>query len=99
MTDRISVTYLIMTASAKMPSSCRGNYRRVAVVELDSPDAKPKMISDRALGIKRIVKTWEGCNVGTSPRCAYRKALAEAEELVAKMERHPPHAQCNLTGV
>jgi hypothetical protein len=44
--------YIIMTASAKMPSSCKGTYRRVAVVELEPGfTGVPKMISARARGV------------------------------------------------
>jgi len=79
--------YIVMTATASMPASCWGRYRRVAVVELEAGfDEMPKMISPRARGISRIVRIWESLNVGLTKRCAYRVALAEAEGLAAKLE-------------
>lgn len=80
------MAYIVMTASAKMPASVRGRYARVAVVELD-PDHEgmPAMISERARGVRRIVETWERCHVGRTARCAYQRALAEAETLAAEL--------------
>jgi hypothetical protein len=79
--------FIIMTASAKMPSSCKGTYRRIAVVETDLPDGeKPKMISDHAKGVVRIVETWERLNCGKTERSAYARALHEAEVMVASLE-------------
>ena len=78
--------FIVMTAAAQMPSSCWGRYRRVAVLETTLPQgASPKMISDRAKGVKRIVATWEKCNVGTTRHCAYRQALAEAESMADRL--------------
>ncbi len=82
--------FIVMTAAACMPAKCWGTYRRVAVVELDSslPDGeRPRMISARARGVARVVETWERRNVGTTDRCAYARALAEAEALAAELER------------
>ena len=78
MTDK----FIVMTASASMPASCWGTYRRVAVVELeDGFDSRPEMISERAKGVKEIVQTWEKCNVGKTWRCAYNRAVTEANNL------------------
>jgi hypothetical protein len=78
--------YIVMTASACMPASCWGVYGRVAVVELEPGfKSKPKMISDRAIGIKRVVETWEKCNVGKTERCAFARAEAEAHELADEL--------------
>lgn len=75
-------TYIVMTSNEKMPSSCCGRYRRVAVVELEKGrTTRPAMISERARGIVRIVQEWRRLNAGTTDRCAYEVALAEAEEL------------------
>ena len=71
--------YIVMTAAARMPASCKGRYARVAVVELEPGfTGSPKMISERARGVRRIVETWEKCHVGKTERCAYERALAEA---------------------
>ena len=83
--------FVLMTASANMPKSCWGIYRRVAVLEIDPSklrdgDTLPRMISERARGVVRVVKTWEACNVGKTSRCAYRQALADASELIADLE-------------
>lgn len=73
--------FIVMTAAACMPATCKGTYRRVAVVQVFDPEVKPKMISERARNVRRIVKTWERLNVGRTDACAYRKALAEAQEM------------------
>ena len=72
--------FVVMSSCAHMPNSCWGTYRRVALVEVVA-GAKPKMISDRARGVVRVVQTWERLSVGSTARCAYRRALAEAEQL------------------
>ena len=78
--------FVVMHRSAHMPSKCWGVYRRVAVVETDLPgDEEPKMISERAAGVVRIVETWEGLNVGTSERCAFQRALRDAERLAERL--------------
>lgn len=77
--------FIVKTASAKMPSSCKGNYRRVAVVELLPGANNVSMISDRAVGCARIVRTWERCNVGKTARSAFAVALAEANALCAQL--------------
>jgi hypothetical protein len=77
---------IVMTAAARMPSSCWGRYGRIAVVEVeDDFDGRPAMISDRARGVVRVVETWERRRVGKTDRCAFRRALAEAEALCASL--------------
>ena len=78
--------YIVQTASAHMPNSCRGQYRRVAVMEINQ-GAAPTMISERARGVIRIVRTWEKQHVGKTPRCAYRRALADAETLASSLNQ------------
>jgi hypothetical protein len=80
-------TYIVQTAAACMPSSCKfGRYRRVAVLEVADPSIhRVAMISARAIGVIRIVRRWERLSVGTTERCAYRRALAEARALVATL--------------
>ena len=77
--------YIVQTALAKMPNSCWGTYRRVAVLEVDAVCQSVSMISDHARGCRRVVRTWERCNVGTTDRCAYAQALAAAYELAAEL--------------
>lgn len=79
--------YLIMSAAARMPSSCWGTYRRIAVVELAPGfEGRPKMISTRARGIVRVVQSWERLNCGKTDRDAYGYAMREAVALVATLE-------------
>jgi hypothetical protein len=76
--------YVVVTAAAKMPSSVRAPYRRVAVVELNqhytSHNLRPAMISHRARGVVRVVRTWERLHARGS-NTAYARALKEAEAL------------------
>lgn len=78
--------YKIQSAAANMPSSCWGHYKRIGLLEVDSADADPAMISDRARGVVRVVRTWERLHVGTSERCAFERAWREAETLKAQLE-------------
>lgn len=76
--------YIVMTSSAKMPSTCRGRYRNVAVVQTDGTTV-PKMISRRAKGVVDILGFWEKLNVGKTEACAYRRALVEANAVVNRL--------------
>ena len=72
--------FIVKTATAKMPGSCRGRYGKVAVIELKPGFDGCRMISNRARGVARIVQLWdrqhaEGVNT------AFRRAEAEAEAL------------------
>lgn len=74
--------HIVMTASAKMPSSCKGRYGKVAVVQLTqeftAQGKRPKMISNRAKGVLRIVWQSGPQNIGRTERCGFQRALAEA---------------------
>jgi tRNA G37 N-methylase Trm5 len=75
--------YIVMTAAAKMPSSLRfGRYGKVAVVECN-PECEhhPKQIHPRHKSVKRIVEVWDRQNIGITDRCAFQRAIAEAEAL------------------
>lgn len=79
--------YMVMTASAQMPFTCWGKYKRVAVVELQEGfSGVPTMISNRANGVKAVIKTWERLNVGRTEKCAYQRALQKAHRLVKQLE-------------
>jgi hypothetical protein len=78
-------TYIIQTAATHMPNSCWGVYRRVAVLEVEPGIERVAMISDRARGVRSVVQTWEALNVGSTARCAYARALADARALVSRM--------------
>lgn len=78
--------YIVMTRSTKMPSKVKARYRKVAVVELmPGFENEPAMISERARGVKRIVKLWDHQNVGKNIRSAYAKAVAEAKAMAAQL--------------
>lgn len=82
--------WLVMTASAQMPASCKGRYRKIALIELTEAGAndyakgwRPVRIDPRILGIKKIEKLGP-YHVGQTDRGAYQKALAEATQLVER---------------
>jgi hypothetical protein len=77
--------FIVQTSASCMPSSCKGFYRNVAVLEVDDSLSQVSMISERARGCRRIVWYSGKNNVGTTERCAYRRALRKAEELAAKL--------------
>ena len=73
--------YIIMESSA----SVRGysGYRNVAVVELDDDFVGvPKMISEHANGVKRIIAMWTKVYKGKTERCEYARVTHEANELL-----------------
>lgn len=80
--------FVVKTAAACMPSSCWGNYGKVAVLEIDPslvPDGGPKMISTHARGVVAVVHVWDRLNVGTTDSCAFRRALTSAEKLCERL--------------
>ena len=74
--------YVVAESAACMPSSCWGRYRRVAVLEMADGAPAPKMISERARGVVRVVRTWEKRADGLTERCAAARARVEAAALV-----------------
>jgi hypothetical protein len=79
--------FIVMTSRAQATGSASKygyNYRNVAVVETDG-EGMPKMISDRAKHLVRVVRRWGPCSVGKTERSAYRIALADAEARAAKL--------------
>jgi len=77
--------WVVQTASASMPRTCWGRYGRVAVLELEPDwDGPVAMISARARGVRRVICTWERLNIGSTDRCAFARALAAADEMVAE---------------
>jgi hypothetical protein len=80
--------YIVMTSKAAMPGSCRGNYRRVAVLNVLSYDYnrgfRPAMISERARGVLRVIDLGHH-SVGKTERCAYQRALARAEAMATAL--------------
>lgn len=80
--------FVVHVSSARMPSNCWGKYRHVAVLEISTHVESVSMISERAKGCKKIVAYWGNLNVGTTERCAYRKALKKAHKLCDKLNRN-----------
>lgn len=81
----MNTSFIVMTATAQMPNSCWGHYRRLAVVEVIA-GCTPAMISRRARGVVRIIQTYERLNVGKTERSAYAEALVRARALCSKLE-------------
>jgi len=81
--------WIVMTASGQMPASCKGNYRKVALVKLTEEGEEaykvgwyPPRIDDRLDWIAKIEQLGSH-NVGKTPRGAYQRTLAYAEKEVA----------------
>ncbi|MGY0572818.1 hypothetical protein ACTGJ9_018485 [Bradyrhizobium sp. RDM12] len=77
--------WIVMTASGQMPARCKGRYRRVVVVEVEQVGFAPRMISERAKGVRRIVRDFGPCSVGKTEACAYRRALDAANALAERL--------------
>ena len=75
--------WIVMTSQAKMPGSCWGKYRNVALVQLNqeytAKQLKPKYISTRARGVLRVVHLGHHFD-GETDRCAFARALAAAKQ-------------------
>ena len=74
--------YVIIVSQAKMPSSCdgSGSYYRIGLLETDGTQ-QPKRIDERSRGCVRIVATWERLFRGKTDRCAFARAMKEAESM------------------
>jgi hypothetical protein len=69
------IVYTVASSQAKMPGTCWGKYRRVALLK-HAPGVVPALIRDtRAVSVE---KTWEKLHDGTTRRCAFSRALSEA---------------------
>jgi hypothetical protein len=84
--------WIVMTSSAAMPAGCWGRYRRVALVKVDqwhtARDMVPARISERTRGILRLIDMGHH-NVGTTPRSAYQRTLAEAQRRAIELNNAP----------
>ena len=88
-TEMTTTRLIVMEATAHVTQKMRqyGKYRHVAVVETDLPFGEPpKMISERALGVVRIVWDSGPCNVGGA-KSAIARARAEAGAIVSMAVR------------
>jgi hypothetical protein len=77
--------FIVKVSAAAMPTSCKGRYVRVGVMEMLADAPFPSMLSSRSRGCVRVVETWERCNVGHTERCASRRAIAAAEALASSL--------------
>ena len=78
---------IIKISQEKMPSSCWGKYGRVAIMEMEADAPFPAMISPRASGCVKIHKVWNKLFWGTSERCALRRAVEAARQLIESLEK------------
>jgi hypothetical protein len=77
---------IVVTKSAAMPSSCMGNYRKVAVVDVPywlawQKDFQPREISERCKEVLRVIRNYGPQSVGKTERCAYQRTIKAAQEL------------------
>jgi len=96
----MTTRYMLLDKSAKMPSKCKGQYRRLAIVELNpaaimaarlaGQQITELRIDPRDKRILRIIATWERLNVGITDRCAYGRALADAKAMLARLLESNP---------
>jgi len=81
--------WIVMTAAAHMPSSCRGNYRKIALVEVKDIKEMPFRIDSRDSRILQIIQMGNH-HFGKTARCAYQRELAAAkarcDELNSQLE-------------
>jgi hypothetical protein len=92
--------WIVMTAAAHMPSSCWGRYRKIALVELMgswdfNAGTLPQTIDVRSKKIRRVVQMGSH-SVGSTPRAAYQRTLAEAERRVQQLNNEGPLATDDL---
>ena len=70
---------IVMSSAANMPSSCKGEYRRVALLRVER-GVVPAMISARARGVVELLGVAERLNVGSTDRCAFRRVVLQSTE-------------------
>ena len=79
--------FVVKWSTARMPGRCWGNYRKIAVLEVEDglTPQDIRKISVRGVGVIRVVEVWDKLNVGTTARSAFHKAMAEALELAGSL--------------
>jgi len=79
--------FIVMERTAKPPGRLKGGcYIKVAVVEVEADFVgEPKMISERAKGVIRIVELWDQCYVGVTEKSAGFRARRDVQELCRKL--------------
>ena len=86
----MTTEYIVMTAAAKMPSTCWGRYGKVAIAEV-TKGIRPKMISERALGMVRIVELHDRLHA-IGPGSAFNRTLAAAKIRCEHLNRERNHS-------
>ena len=76
--------FIVMSSCAKMPTSCWGRYRNLAILEVVK-GTFPKMISERARGVVDIRHYWGKLHDGKTNRSAFGRALEKAEKIAAEL--------------
>jgi hypothetical protein len=81
--------HVVMTSSAKMPSSVKAAYVNVAVVQLNQQytanNWRPKMISERARGVLRVIHLGHYPANGKTDRSGYQQAIKRAHDLALQL--------------
>ncbi len=85
-----SDSYIIQTATAKMPGSCWGRYGKIAILRVENGVKRVSMISKRAKGCLEVVCVWDRLHIGRTDRCAFSRAMRDAEEMLAEIKRTRP---------
>lgn len=78
------MTYIIRTSAAKMPAKVKAPYMRIALIEVEPGVESVSMISERARGVRRIVRTWERLHA-RGKDTAYARAMVEAQAELAAL--------------
>ena len=77
--------FIVQDASAKVPSSWYGIYRKVAVLEVHDGVERASMMSDRSKDVIRVVVEYGPLRVGKTPRSEYARHRTLCEDMVAKL--------------
>lgn len=70
--------YAVVSSAARMPRSCWGCYRHVAVVRRKFAPGKVTQIAERG-NVEKVIVVWRNCNVGKGIRDAVTYAIAEGK--------------------
>ena len=78
--------FVVMTSAAKVPTAYNTHYRNIALVETDG-QGMPKMISERARHLVRIVDAAYGVHVGKTNRSYGYRRLQDMRFEAARLNR------------
>jgi hypothetical protein len=77
--------YYVIVSQAKMPSSCKGRYGRVGLIQVDPYYSEPRIIRDTKHAT--VIATWEKCFWGITNRCALRQAAERAVDWADELNK------------